>query len=208
MSSVTPPKMAQWLLRHFACSPNNAAIMGDLDERLRRGRSRRWYWRQAINAVVVSICREILGHKLLTLQSITMGWLTWIALSIAYRQWLRPFINRSSHHAALDFPLLGGGVPFAQSFSMPFFSSIGFLFIMAAVSGWIVGRFSRIHRNGAVLSYAASMAVLDYILFNRVLFRFVILDIYVAATILGIVFGGIFTTKVETDRLIAELEDR
>jgi hypothetical protein len=29
----TELKLAKWLLNHFGCSPNNDAIIGDLDER-------------------------------------------------------------------------------------------------------------------------------------------------------------------------------
>ena len=33
MRSDQPPKLAHWLLDHFGCSPNNEAVIGDLDER-------------------------------------------------------------------------------------------------------------------------------------------------------------------------------
>lgn len=32
MNAAHPPRIARWLLSHFGCSPNNAAIVGDLDE--------------------------------------------------------------------------------------------------------------------------------------------------------------------------------
>ena len=32
-----PAKAAKWLLNHMGCSPNNAAVIGDLDERYRSG---------------------------------------------------------------------------------------------------------------------------------------------------------------------------
>jgi hypothetical protein len=51
MNAVQPPRAATWLLLHLGCSPNNAALVGDLDERYRRGRSRSWYWRQVLVAV-------------------------------------------------------------------------------------------------------------------------------------------------------------
>lgn len=33
MNAARPPRLAVWLLRRFGSSPNNAAIIGDLDER-------------------------------------------------------------------------------------------------------------------------------------------------------------------------------
>jgi len=55
-----PPKMARWLLSHFGCSPNNDAVIGDLDERYRAGgRSAAWYWRQVFIAGVVGFHKQI-----------------------------------------------------------------------------------------------------------------------------------------------------
>src|SRR5262249_3227875 len=45
MLSTHPPRLARWLLNHFGCSPNNEALIGDLDEQYRKRHSRRWYWR-------------------------------------------------------------------------------------------------------------------------------------------------------------------
>jgi hypothetical protein len=33
--------------------PNNATVIGDLDERFRQGRSHLWYWKQVLVAIVV-----------------------------------------------------------------------------------------------------------------------------------------------------------
>ena len=74
MRSAQPPKIPTWLLRHFGCSPHNAAVIGDLDERYRRGRSPIWYWRQAAAAIVVSFFQEVRSHKLLTVRAIVVGW--------------------------------------------------------------------------------------------------------------------------------------
>jgi hypothetical protein len=52
MRSTRPPTIATWLLRHFGYGRNNDAIIGDLTERYRQGRSRRWYWRQVLVAMI------------------------------------------------------------------------------------------------------------------------------------------------------------
>jgi hypothetical protein len=55
---ATQPRLATWQLRHFGCSPNNEAILGDLDERYREGRSAAW-WRQAAESIVTSLFQEV-----------------------------------------------------------------------------------------------------------------------------------------------------
>ena len=80
MSSMNPPKVARWILSHFGCSPNNLAIIGDLDERFNSGRSAGWYWRQVIVTVVVSFFTEIWNHKFRATVAVLTGW---IVLQIA-----------------------------------------------------------------------------------------------------------------------------
>jgi hypothetical protein len=51
MTNVHPPRLAMWLLDRFA--PDDEGLTGDLVEELERGRSRAWFWRQAIAAVAL-----------------------------------------------------------------------------------------------------------------------------------------------------------
>ena len=74
MRSEQPPCVAKWLLRHFGSSPNNAALIGDLDERYRYSRNRFWYWRQVVWAIVASFFKEISGHKALAIRALIIGW--------------------------------------------------------------------------------------------------------------------------------------
>jgi hypothetical protein len=37
MRLAQPPKIATWLLIHFGSSPNNASLVGDLNEQYRQG---------------------------------------------------------------------------------------------------------------------------------------------------------------------------
>jgi hypothetical protein len=62
MSMVDPPRLAVWLLRNFASSPNNESLIGDLNERLRQGRSRAWYWRQVGIALVIGARTQLVGR--------------------------------------------------------------------------------------------------------------------------------------------------
>ena len=42
--NTQPPQIANWLLRHFGSSPNNDAVIGDLNERYRQGKRRKIEW--------------------------------------------------------------------------------------------------------------------------------------------------------------------
>src|SRR5437016_1538123 len=115
--NTQPPRMAAWLLRHLGCSPNNDVVIGDLDERYRRGRSRVWYWRQAVAAIVVSFFREVRSHKLLTMRAVAVGWgvfffvsrfsfyLTW-QLLFSLASWSRHWRHTSITMAVQIFELL------------------------------------------------------------------------------------------------------
>jgi hypothetical protein len=76
MRSMEPPVVARWLLIHFGCSPNNSAVIGDLDEQYGHGRSHLWYWKQAMQAIVVSFFQEVWRHKLLVIRALLIGWAT------------------------------------------------------------------------------------------------------------------------------------
>ena len=53
MTGNTPPRLATWLLEHLVPSTSGGqALAGDLQEECHRGRSRGWYWRQTLSALV------------------------------------------------------------------------------------------------------------------------------------------------------------
>ena len=70
---VDPPRLAVWLLRNFGSSPNNEALLGDLNERLRQGRSRIWYWRQVGTALVAGAETKVLRKDRVLMRQV----LTW-----------------------------------------------------------------------------------------------------------------------------------
>jgi hypothetical protein len=53
-----PPKFATWLLNNFGRVRHNRAMIGDLCEEFRDGRSRSWYWRQTIFILARRLGRE------------------------------------------------------------------------------------------------------------------------------------------------------
>src|SRR5215470_12566207 len=68
-----PPPIATWLLRHFGSSPNNDAVMGDLNERYGHGRSCVWYWQQVVAAIISSAFTEVRSDKLTAARSVILG---------------------------------------------------------------------------------------------------------------------------------------
>jgi hypothetical protein len=81
MRSDEPPRIASWLLRNFGCSPNNDAIIGDLNEKYQSGQSRFWYWRQSLLAILAGLWNEFRAHKLWTASGVVTGWLSALLLS-------------------------------------------------------------------------------------------------------------------------------
>jgi len=96
MRSTRPPAVAKWLLQQFGCSPSNAAIIGDMDERYRQGRSRGWYWMEALTAIVGAFLKEVSTHKVAAVCALLVGWtvkVAWLYISmvtyiLAFRSWL------------------------------------------------------------------------------------------------------------------------
>jgi hypothetical protein len=67
--------LARWLLTRFGCSPNNEAVIGDLDERFQAGRSGAWYWRQVFIAIWSSLFTELRLHRMLAVRALIAGWI-------------------------------------------------------------------------------------------------------------------------------------
>jgi hypothetical protein len=70
------PALAKWLLVRLVPSAQSDTIAGDLDEQFASGRSRFWYWRQALNTVLVQGLGEIRSSKLMTVLAVLVGWLS------------------------------------------------------------------------------------------------------------------------------------
>jgi hypothetical protein len=93
MSMRQPPRLAAWLLRRVIAGARSEPLLGDLHEEYQTGRTRGWYWRETIVALLVFARRDALalfrhrGARLflrLVAQFALLVWL--IALSQSYRQ--------------------------------------------------------------------------------------------------------------------------
>src|SRR4249919_3771120 len=89
MNSRMPP-IATWLLDHFV--ENNESLAGDLLEEYRTGRRTRvWYWRQALLAIVVEAAEEFRRHPWLTLRALAVGWGSILAFNWILEGFMRAF---------------------------------------------------------------------------------------------------------------------
>src|SRR6185295_2739018 len=102
MTSRQPPRTATWLLRLFGCSPDNEAILGDLVEHYGRGRSRFWYSRQVLLAVVGGFYSEVVKNIFLTVRCITAG----VVLALMLSALLERLVLLHSSVLSYRFPVL------------------------------------------------------------------------------------------------------
>lgn len=59
MTNRKPPSLAVWLLRKWASPYQRESLVGDLLEMYRAGRSRTWYWRQVLVALIHARLRAV-----------------------------------------------------------------------------------------------------------------------------------------------------
>jgi hypothetical protein len=59
MMKRSPPAFATWLLAHFASDYQRDSLVGDLIEQYRQGKSRFWYWKQVVAALVVASAKVL-----------------------------------------------------------------------------------------------------------------------------------------------------
>jgi hypothetical protein len=81
MTGRRPPALAAWLLRTCGSGPAADALLGDLAEEYRAGRSRAWFWTQALSAIAVSFAAELRGHPLVILRAVCLAWLLTMGLT-------------------------------------------------------------------------------------------------------------------------------
>lgn len=148
MISTHPPMVATWFLKQLGSGPNNDALLGDLIEEYGQGRSRIWYWRQVLIAIVVSFCKEIGAHWLLALRAVVTGW----AVIFLYRLLFRASAVALSIELSV-MHLHEHGFIYGTIFHLYWY--VIYTPVLAA-AGWLVARLHRQHQAAMVLAFAAS----------------------------------------------------
>jgi len=183
--SAHPPRIAAWILRHFGSSPNNAALIGDLNERFQRGRTVVWYWRQVAAAIVVSFFQEVWSHKLLIASAVLYGWSFWF------------YVSRFSFYLNLELFYAAVGRDWGET--IPRLAvQLSELLLWGVLSGWLVARLDRRNHKAMVLAYAGFFAAIYSVDIAHDLLRgrghppILLLIVIIPITILP--GGGVFST--------------
>jgi hypothetical protein len=86
-----PPKLAIWFLTRLT---RNDALAGDVIEQYSIARrSRLWFWRQVLLAIIVGFWHEVVSHKLRTVGALTVTILVWDALNLSARVLMSQFVR-------------------------------------------------------------------------------------------------------------------
>jgi hypothetical protein len=149
--NTQPPRIANWLLQHFGSSPNNDAVIGDLNERYEHGRSRVWYWQQVIAAIISSAFTEMRSDKLTAARSVVLGLILVHAIAKLMFNLFGRLLAVSLHARFVNEALFYEG-PLPR---WVFVSLSIFIFIIGIWSGWMVASFHK-GRQAMVLLYGAA----------------------------------------------------
>jgi hypothetical protein len=136
------------LLDHL--TPDNDALKGDLIEQFLAGRTRLWYWRQVLLAIVVHAAADIRAHKLLTVRAAIVGTailLACVKSTLALylwmsHQWVNAWANESRAWL-VNWHYFGGHLHLVWCLG-------------AVLSGWLVVRLHWRHPAAAILTAVAS----------------------------------------------------
>jgi hypothetical protein len=90
MRQNEPPRMATWMLLRLTPSSRNEALIGDLFEGFRDGRSAGWYWRQSLVAVAIAWLRDLRAH--VALITFVLAW------SVVQPGWVLIVARSESHN--------------------------------------------------------------------------------------------------------------
>jgi hypothetical protein len=183
--------LTKWLLDRLASQHLSESLAGDLVEEHGCGRSRLWVWAQVLAAISIAAWQEIRTHTFVAVS----GAVTGIACLWGF--------------AALAAVMLTNvGFPHAVHWRWPeglLLFGVGFLY--TGLSGWIVGRAHRAHRQAAVFSFLVAVLIVP-VLELPLLFWFApsvsvtiarMLPILLIATLVGapvaILVGGFWDSK-------------
>jgi hypothetical protein len=146
-----PPRVATAVLLRLA--PDDESLLGDLIEEYASGRSRGWYWRQVMSAVLLGAVRAVRSHPVRVSGAVAAGWLTLLALFTLFGDRTADGLaawgwgwNRQEAYADGDW------WPFRITSSMVSYG--GF-----ALSGLVVGRLQRRLGDPLVVVYSGSVLI-------------------------------------------------
>jgi hypothetical protein len=144
------PVLATALLQRLG--PADVSFVGDLVEEYGAGRSRAWYWRQVLSAIVLGSVRHVHRHPLRAVGGVATGWATLLvfflfgdAVAGGLAGWLWGWDRQAAYRT-------GDWRPFAAV-------ALGVSYTGFALSALAVTRLLRQHVGPPLIAYAGSMLV-------------------------------------------------
>jgi len=156
MNTSRPPLIAA-LLRHLGSTCRNDEILGDLAEQYASGRSRSWYWRQVLSAIVIGTLSETWDNRFRALAALAVGWgLLHIGMTFGvWRIWNFGAYQFVVRHITAQ-PMLRWYTP-----AIIHLATTTLMLPIYAGAGFAVSRISRTH-SAIVLTFAATCAFLRF----------------------------------------------
>jgi hypothetical protein len=153
-----PPKLATWLLERLYTARRAESLIGDLHEQFAAGRSKGWYWRQVLIAIVTPARQAVRVHALSFVGAIVAGWIVMFAW-FAFNMWMTgpnvvavSFVRRtfdiSSYHYA---------------WMTIYFVAATTRVIVFALAGWLTVRIHRAHPYAVALALIASVYLVRFV---------------------------------------------
>jgi len=140
-----PPRLA-WTLLQWLAMPEDALI-GDLDEEFRRGRTSTWYWRQALSLIVLSPARQVRSDPLRSARGLALAWAAFLAVFAVFEVFIAPRLAGST---------IGGYS--GDGWSAFWIGACICSYVGFAVSAWIIS-FHRNHPGPVLMLHVASVVL-------------------------------------------------
>ncbi|MEJ0007103.1 MAG: hypothetical protein WDM77_12265 [Steroidobacteraceae bacterium] len=150
MKSPPPPPLATRLLEALGGDSRFGPLLGDLSEQFAAGRSRSWYWRQIVGALVLDVGRILRQHATSFAAAILVGcalsslWL--LANSVVFRS-VYNSLGTGPRPWSWDTLQLFAGLRVAQAS----------LTVLTLASAWLVTRIHRAHQRAVILAFVLAL---------------------------------------------------
>ena len=150
------------LLKRLLPAHDHEALLGDLHEERRRGRSLLWYGSQILAALVVGSWRDVRKHPILAMRGIATGLLAlkaYFAIIMAIARVVTVLSNGGYYVGGYWLTLPLHPIPERYGVLMVFLiNSFGF-----ALSGWAVVRLHRAYGLAMAMPYLSVMSLLSLV---------------------------------------------
>ena len=165
-----PPAFPARLLKRLLPNQSHEVLLGDLCEAYQHKPSATRYWREVLTALPVGAWRDIRTHKRLAARAIATGLATLIAagaLMLLIFETVTVLSNGGYMLGSYWITLPPHIWPPRSLFLLAILSILSSTAPFAA-SGWMVGRFHRVHGTGMVLAYLGFLLPLLLVLLGRI----------------------------------------